>query len=309
MMGEGIDLAVVGGEHTGEGQAVGVLDRLYARLGVGYIPLVLAWLGFLVLAGGMVSVVVAVRLLARSFPPPVDLVVLVEAAIVVGCGIPFAFIWLDARPLASWIGAGRPRGAAPEAWRTGVMLIRRALPRCFVLTVVLLIPAVAWVTGHYHLGAGGFLVSWIFTWLGSAVTAAYTFFVGEAMLRPMVQDAARVVPPGGGVRRARGRIRLKVLLALAVTTAFAVLVSQAIGSIGHSPASRLLGAVVIAVLIALSFTPVLIRAVADSVLGPVRMLTSATARAAAGDLEHPVPVTSDDELGVLFDQRPRQSEL
>ena len=37
----------------------------------------------------------------------------------------------------------------------------------------------------------------------------------------------------------------------------------------------------------------------DSVTGPVRTLTSATARAAAGDLDHPVPVISDDELGVL----------
>ncbi len=97
-------------------------------------------------------------------------------------------------------------------------------------------------------------MSWIFTQLGTAVTAAYTFFVGEAMCRPMVQDAASLVPPGWGVRRARGRIRLKVLLARAGT---------------------------------------------DSVLGPVRTLTSATARAAAGDLEHPVPVSSDDELGVL----------
>ncbi len=61
----------------------------------------------------------------------------------------------------------------------------------------------------------------------------------------------------------------------------------------------MLGAVVIAVVIALMFTSVLIGAVTGSVLGPVRTLTSATARAAAGDLEHPVPVTSDDELGVL----------
>ncbi len=289
MMGEGIGLAVVGGEHTREGQAVGVLGRLYARLGVGYIPLVLAWLGFLVLAGGMISVVVAARLLGRSFRPPVDLVLLVEAGIVVGCGIPFAFIWRDARPLVSWIRSGRPQDAASEAWQTGVMLIRRALPRCFVLSSVLLIPAVAWAVGHYRLGPGGFPVGWTFTLLGTGVTATYTFFVGEAMCRPMVQDAARLVPPGGGVRQARGRVRLKVLLALAVTTAFAVLVSQAIGSIGHSPASRLLGAVVIAVVIALSFTPVLIRAVADSVLGPVRLLTSATVRAAAGDLEQSGP--------------------
>lgn len=277
----------------------GLLGWLYARFGVGYIPLVLAWLGFLVLAGGMISVVVAARLLGRSFRPPLDLALLVEAAIVVGCGIPFAFIWLDARPLVSWIRNGRPEGTASEAWQTGVMLIRRALPRCCVLTSVLLIPAVAWAVGHYHLGARGFPVSWIFTWLGTGVTATYTFFVGEAMCRPMVEDAARLVPPGWGVREARGRIRLKVLLALAVTTAFAALVSQAIGAIGHSPTSRLLGAVVIAVVISLSFTPVLIRAVADSVLGPVGRLTSATARAAAGDLEHPVPVSSDDELGVL----------
>lgn len=276
-----------------------MLGRLYARLGVGYIGLVLAWLGFLALAGGMISVVVAARLLGGSFRPPLDLALLVEAGILVGRGIPFAFIWRDARPLASWICDGRPQDAASEAWQTGLMLIRRALPRCYVLTVVLLIPAVAWVTGRYHLGAGGSLVSWIFTWLGSAVTAAYTFFVGEAMLCPMIEDAASLVPPGWGVRQAWGRIRLKVLLALAVTTAFAVLIRQAIGTIGHTPASRLLGAVGIAVVIALSFTPVLIRAVADAVLGPVGRLTSATARAAAGDLEHPVPVTSDDELGVL----------
>ncbi len=291
---------VVSGEHTRERQAVGALNRLYARLEVRYIPFALAWLGFLALVGGLVSIVVAARLLGQSYQPPVDLVWLVEAGVGVGCGVPFAFIWRDARPLVRWIREGRPEGGASDAWQAGVLLIRRALPRCFVLTSVLLIPAVAWAVRHYDLGAGGFTVGWIFAELGIAVTAAYMFFVGEAIFRPAVQDAGRSVPPGGGVRQARGRIRQKVLLALAVTTAFAVLVSQAIGSIGHSPVSRMLGAVGIAVVIALTFTPVLIRAVTDSVLGPVSRLTSATARAAAGVLEHPVPVSSDDELGVLI---------
>jgi len=260
---------------------------------------VLGWLEFLALAGAMLSAVVASRLLERSFRPPWELSLMVEAAAALGCGVPFVFLWHEARPLTAWIRNGRPADAAPAAWETGVMLIRRVWPRCFVSTSVLLIPADVWAIGHYHLGPSSLPVAWVFTQLGVGVTAAYMFFVGEAMLRPMVEDAARVVPPGGGVRRARGRIGLKVLLALAVTTSFAVLISQAIGSIGHTPTSRLLGAVVIAVLIALTFTPVLIRAVTDSVVGPVRTLTSATARAAAGDLEHPVPVTSDDELGVL----------
>ncbi len=129
-----------------ERDGLGALGRLYARLGVGYIVVVLAWLGFLVLAGGMTAVVVAARLLGRSFRPPLELAVLVEAGIVVGCGIPFAFIWREARPLVSWIRNGRPQRTASDAWQTGVTLIRRALPRCYVLTVVLLIPAVAWVT-------------------------------------------------------------------------------------------------------------------------------------------------------------------
>lgn len=282
-----------------ERAGLGSPDRLYARLGVGYVALVLGWLGFLCLMGGILSAVVATRLLAQSFSPPLGLVLMVEAAIAVGCGVPFVFLWREARPLTDWIRDGRPRDGASAAWQTGVMLIRRALPRCFVLTSVLLIPANVWAVGHYHLGPGGFPVAWIFTQFGVAVTAAYVFFIGEAMVRPMVADAARGVPPEGGVRRARGRIRLKVLLALAVTTSFAVLMSQAIGNIGHSPTSRMLGAVAISALIALIVTPVLIRAVTDSVVGPVRTLTSATARAAAGDLEHPVPVTSDDELGVL----------
>lgn len=282
-------------------QPVGLrtLDRLYARFGTRYVALVLGWLAFLALTGGMLSAVVASRLLEQTFLPPWHLVLMVEAAIVVGCGVPFVLLWREARLLTDWIRDGRPQDAASAAWQTGVMLIRRALPRCFGLSSVLLIPVNVWAVGHYHLGGSGFPVAWIFTQLGIAVTAAYMFFVGEAMLRPMVEDAASIVPPEGGVRRARGRIRQKVLLALAVTTSFAVLMSQAVGSIGHTPTSRMLGAVAIAALIALSFTPVIIRAVTDSVVGPVRTLTSATARAAAGDLEHPVPVTSDDELGVL----------
>jgi len=287
------------GRSERERVSSGLLDRLYARFGTRYLVLVLAWLELLALAGGMLSAVVATRLLAQSYRPPSALALLVEGAILVGCGVPFLVLGGEARPLMKWIRDGRPESAASEAWHTGVRLIRSALPRCFVLSSVLLIPADVWVVGHYRLGAGGFAVAWVFTQLGIAVTAAYMFFVGEAMLRPMVEDAASVGAPTEGVRRPRVRIRHKVLLALAVTTAFAVLVSQAIGSIGHSPASRLLGAVAIAALIALTFTPVLIRAVTDSVTGPVRTLTSATARAAAGDLDHPVPVISDDELGVL----------
>lgn len=287
------------GDSTRERVSPGVVDRLYARFGTGYVSVVLVWLGFLALAGGLLSAVVATRLLAQSFRPPLVLLLMVEAAIAVGCGVPFALIWRDARPLVGWIRDGRREDAASVAWRAGVTVIRRALPRCFVLVSVLLVPAVVWAVGHYHLGSSGFPVAWIFAQLGIAVTAVYMFFVGEAMLRPMVEDAARVVPAAEGVRRPQVRIRQKVLLALAVTTSFAVLMSQAIGSIGHSPTSRMLGAVAIAGLIALTFTPVLIRAVTDSVVGPVRTLTSATARAAAGDLEHRVPVTSDDELGVL----------
>jgi len=288
------------GRSERERVSSGLLDRLYARFGTRYLVLVLAWLELLGLAGGMLSAVVATRLLAQSYRPPSALALLVEGAILVGCGVPILVLAREARPLIKWIRNGRPENLASEAWHIGVTLIRRALPRCFVLTSVLLIPADVWVVvGHYRLGAGGFPVVWVFTQLGIAVTAAYMFFVGEAMLRPMVEDAASVGAPTEGVRRPRVRIRHKVLLALAVTTAFAVLVSQAIGSIGHSPASRLLGAVAIAALIALTFTPVLIRAVTDSVTGPVRTLTSATARAAAGDLDQPVPVISDDELGVL----------
>lgn len=276
-----------------------LLHRLYARFGTHYVALVLVWLEFLALAGAMLSAVVASRLLGQSFRPPWDLSLMVEAAAAVGCGVPLVFLWRESRPLTAWIRNGRPADAATAAWETGVMLIRRVWPRCFVSTSLLLIPANVWTVGHYHLGPSGLPVAWVFTQLGVGVTAAYMFFVGEAMLRPMVEDAARLVPPAGGVRRARGRIGQKVLLALAVTTSFAVLMSQAVGSIGHTPTSRLLGAVAIAVVIALTFTRVLIRAVTNSVLGPIRTLTSATARAAAGDLEHPVPVTSDDELGVL----------
>ncbi len=288
----------MGGEDTSE-VSQRLLARLYARFGIGYLALVLAWLGCVVLAGGFLCLVVGTRLLAGSFRPPLDFVLITEAGIAVGCGIPFALIWREMRLLIKWIRDGRPESAAATAWQSGITVIRRALPRCVVLTSVLLIPAVVWAARHYHLGASGYPVAWLFAQLVIAMTATYTFFVGEAMVRPMVEDAARVMLPAGGVHRAQVGIRLKVLLALAVTTAFAVLVSQAIGSIGHSPASRVLGAVVIAALIALTFTPVLIRAVTDSVVGPVRTLTSATARGAAGDLERLVPVTSDDELGVL----------
>jgi len=246
------------------------LDRLYVRLGTGYIALVLIWLELVAVAGGMLSAVVATRLLARSFRPPLILVSLVAGAIVVGCGVPFALLRRDARPLVEWIGDGRPPDTASAAWHAGVTLIRRALPRCFALVSLLLIPAVFWAVGHYQLGSGGFPVAWIFTQLGIAVTAAYMFFVGEAMLLPMVEDVARAVPPGEGVRQAQVGIHQKVLLALAVTTSFAVLVSQAIGNIGHTPTSRMLGALAIALLMALTFTPVLIRAVTDSVIGPVR---------------------------------------
>ncbi len=287
------------GRSDPEWVRAGLVDRLYARFGTGYVALMLVWLGFLALVGGFLSAVTATRLLGQSFRPPLIFAVMVEAGIAVGCGIPFALIWREVRPLVKWIRDGRPENTASVAWQAGVTVIRHAVPRCLVLVSVLLIPSWVWAVLHYQLGASGLPVAWIFAELVIAVTASYMFFVGEAMMRPMVEDAARVVPPGGGVRRPEVRIRQKVLLALAVTTAFAVLVSQAIGSIGHSPASRLLGAVAIAALIALTFTSILIRAVTDSVVGPVRMLTSATARAVAGDLEHPVPVTSDDELGVL----------
>ncbi len=99
----------------------------YARLGVGYIALVLGWLGFLGLAGGMLSAVVASRLLGQSFRPPLDLVLMVEVGIAVGNGISLALINREARPLVTWIRGGRTQGAAAGAWQAGVTLIRREL--------------------------------------------------------------------------------------------------------------------------------------------------------------------------------------
>ena len=276
-----------------------MLPRLYVRFGTGYLALVLAWLGVLGLVGGALSVEVASRLLGQSFHPPLTLLGMVEAGVTVGCGIPFAFMWGDVRPLVGWIHEGRPPAGARVAWQSGVTAVRRALPRCFGLVSVGLLPAVAWAVGHYGLGVVGLPVAWLYTQFGIAVTAAYMAFVGESMMRPMVEDAARAAPAGSGVRSPQVRVGQRVLLALAVTTAFAVLVGQAVGSVGSSPTSCMLGAVGLAAGVALCFTPVLIRVVTDSVVGPVRTLTAATARAAAGELEHPVPVTSDDELGVL----------
>jgi len=97
-------------ESVREPVGLGTLDRLYARFGTHYVALVLGWLEFLALAGGMLSAVVASRLLDRSFRPPLDLVLMVEGAIAVGCGVPFVFLWREARRL--------PTGSATVVLRT-----------------------------------------------------------------------------------------------------------------------------------------------------------------------------------------------
>jgi signal transduction histidine kinase len=276
---------------------VRVLDGLWLRFGVGYIALAYTIAAIGALAGTGITLAVV-----YAYVPgpnmPLEVVLAAEAGVAFGTGLAMMLAVRDLRPLLEWVRGGRPRPTPAPVWETVVRMPRRRVPLGMAFVALATIPAELLAAQKSDFRGWDIVADFTGVQVGIAVFGVWLIFLVESMLRSVLRDVG-LETQAVRLERPRTRIGRKVMVGTAVTTAFTALLVGAIGPIGDSVASRLLGEVAVAVAITLTFSAVITTTITDSVEAPVRDLMLGTARVAAGELDHNVPVSTDDEFGVL----------
>ncbi len=271
-------------------------DRLYARLGPRIIFAVVWLNGAIFLGAVLVSLAWTSRYLGVSGPDFLKAVALALVLVPLIVTVTFRRQMYDVvRPGLSW--AGDP-AQAQAVWASGVRSYGDRTRIALRADVVALVPPailLALLTHQPWYGAVAYYVSLFVAVLASAVL---WMFGGDLLMRPMMRDVARHLPPdfeppGTGVR-----LRTKALAPLPVVTLFGALTAGAFVDLVDNGALRLAVAVGIALATA-GAASVIFWVVTRSALDPLDELLAATKQAADGQLGTRVPVVTDDDLGFL----------
>jgi adenylate cyclase len=138
---------------------------------------------------------------------------------------------------------------------------------------------------------------------GGSVAVAYAailhFFASELTLRPVLRDAAALLPSDFGGMRVGVPLRWKLLGALPLINVITGVVVSGLSTNGDATLGDLGIDVLVAVGVAFTISFELTMLLTKSIYGPVDDLMAATERVAHGDLSARVPVLSGDELGEL----------
>jgi class 3 adenylate cyclase len=207
-----------------------------------------------------------------------------------------ALVW----PLVEWLRAGKPQSGALDAWHRAARL-----PRDFVVAngwqpfVIIGAPIAIFVALDFGLP----WYSAIAIFAGGSVAVAYAailhFFASELTLRPVLRDAAALLPADFAGMRVGVPLRWKLLGALPVINVITGVVVSGLSAGGDATLSDLGIDVLVALGVAFTISFELTLLLTNSIYGPVNDLLAATERVGSGDLSARVPVLSGDELGDL----------
>jgi class 3 adenylate cyclase len=205
-----------------------------------------------------------------------------------------------ARPLIEWLRAGEPAEGALDAWQRAARL-----PRDFVVQngwqpfVLIGVPISILMVLDFGLPWYSALV--IFA--GGSVAVMYAavlhFFAAELALRPVLRDAAALLPPDFSGMRVGVPLRWKLLGALPLINVITGVVVSGLSTNGGATLEDLGVDVLVALGVSFTLSFELTLLLTKSIYGPVTDLLEATERVAHGDLSARVPVLSGDELGDL----------
>jgi signal transduction histidine kinase len=208
-------------------------------------------------------------------------------------------LWWIRDPLqtiSSWSASGRDPVFAGQVWNAVIELPYMVVRRLFILLlpVGVGVPLAIAVSGVSLATAIGYLVC---GYVGALAGLVPVLFTLELMLRPVLEEAAAVLPPDFGPSRRAWGLRTKALVALPSVTLFGALTVGAFTNLA-SGLPRLLIALGIA-LVAIAIAGAIFWLVLRSLLEPVEDLLDATRRVSRGDIDTPVPIVTADELGTL----------
>jgi class 3 adenylate cyclase len=275
------------------------LERLYARLGRRYVPLLVGAMILGGLAMGAATVAAGAGYLDAGFGPSLRVFAVMGAQMLASIGIGLFAARADLRTLAAWTRAGEPASGAADVWVAALRLPARVMRPTAAVIVAFGWPTALYATSQFDLGTSTWPALYVGAMIALAAGATWTVFAGEVALRPVLLAAVRAglrEPPPAPKRLP---LRMRTLLALLSVTVFtAALVGASITGFDDR-VLRLVAALVIAVATTVTIGLVHISAITASILQPVQELAAATRRVEAGDYGRAVAVITTDELGDL----------
>src|SRR3954453_14924611 len=214
------------------------------------------------------------------------------------------FVMLRAKglawPIVEWLRAGKPREDALDVWERAARL-----PRDFVVAngwqvfLIIGVPIAVFLTIDFDLPWYSALVLFAGTCVATAYASILHFFASELALRPVLRDAAELLPPGFGGMPVGVPLRWKLLGALPLINVITGVVVSGLSTDGNATLRDLGIDVLVALAVAFTISFELKLLLSKSILGPMNDLLEATERVKKGDLSVRVPVLSGDEMGDL----------
>src|SRR3954454_12921711 len=225
--------------------------------------------------------------------------VVAEVFVTLGLG----FVMLRAKglawPIVEWLRAGKPRDDALDVWERAARL-----PRDFVVAngwqvfLIIGVPIAVFLTIDFDLPWYSALVLFAGTCVATAYASILHFFASEMALRPILRDAAALLPGFGGMR-VGVPLRWKLLGALPLINVITGVVVSGLSTDGNATLQDLGVDVLVALAVAFTISFELTLLLSKSIYEPVTDLIDATGRVKRGDLSARVPVLSGDEMGEL----------
>jgi len=223
-----------------------------------------------------------------------------EVAVMIG------LVWIFRRakglvwPLVEWLRAGKPRDGARDAWQRAARI-----PRDFVVAygwqpfVIIGLPISVLITADFGLPWYSAVILFAVTCVATLYAAVLHFFASELALRPILRDAAGLLPSDFAGMQVGVPLRWKLLGALPLINVITGVVVSGLSSGGDSTLTDLGIDVLIALVVAFTISFELTLLLSQSISGPLNDLLAATDRVKRGDLSVRVPVLSGDEMGDL----------
>jgi signal transduction histidine kinase len=280
---------------SNRGRVQQALAALYARLGS---KVLLAGFAACVVIGLPAALLIAVfqaQFLGWTFAQVLAVLALWVPTLFV-VGVAGLLVWREPwRTILRW---GGTRSASPADTWAAVTGIRRAAARVMAPVMIGIVGSVVYEVHHFHerwyaLGVQtGVDYVCIVAWTLLAVS------VMELTLAPMLEEIAGRLPDDFEAHPPTMSLRTKILLPLPVVTMFAGLLVGDYADVSSNGSARFALAAGLALVTAAAATG--IQAIINrSLLMPVDQLLEATQRVRRGELNQPVPIISDDELGTL----------
>jgi adenylate cyclase len=283
-----------------QGMQYVAFDRLYRRLGRHY---VWAFVAFDVFTAYVVCVsTLGLFALYEDMSKDEFWRIFLVADVCVAAGLGYGFVKARGmtRGLLDWVGRGRRKEGALEAWHTAV-----SLPREFAVAngwrpfVIVALPVAIYIPLELELPFWTAPIIFAGTVVAAAYSAILHFFAAELFLRPVVEDICKQLPPEFAGRAVGVPLRWKLLGALPLINVITGVVVSGLSTDGDASLEDLGLDVLVALAVAFTISFELTLLLAKSILRPVDDLLEATNRVKRGDLDARVPLTSGDEIGTL----------